>query len=237
MKNKKVLILGASSDIGISTVNYFLKNDWYVIAHYNKNKKSLEKIKNNKLECFKFDLKDINKFKKFVNKNKKINTVDSFVSLTGYINSDNILNTNIKSFYDHVNINYLSNLIIIQKILPYMSVKKFGRILLSSSTGVKYGGGKLTGIYSLTKYMNEFFFNNYKYFYKKNILINALRIGVTNTKIHKNVIDKNLKKRVNLIPLGRMASTNEVAKYIYFYSTEINSLTTNEIIDISGGEK
>ena len=85
--------------------------------------------------------------------------------------------------------------------------------------------------------MNEFFFNNYKYFYKKNILINALRIGVTNTKIHKNVIDKNLKKRVNLIPLGRMASTNEVAKYIYFYSTEINSLTTNEIIDISGGEK
>ena len=48
---------------------------------------------------------------------------------------------------------------------------------------------------------------------------------------------KNLKKRVNLIPLGRMATTNEVAKYIYFYSSKQNSLTTNEIIDISGGEK
>ena len=139
--------------------------------------------------------------------------------------------------YDHININYLSNLIVIQKIIPYMSVKKFGRILLSSSTGIKFGGGKLTGLYSLTKYMNEFFFNNYKDFYKKNILINALRIGVTNTKIHKNVKGKNLKKRVNLIPIGRMASTDEVAKYIYFYSSEINSLTTNEIIDISGGEK
>ena len=44
MKNKKVLILGASSDIGISTVNYFLKNDWYVIAHYNKNKKSFARV-------------------------------------------------------------------------------------------------------------------------------------------------------------------------------------------------
>ena len=157
MKNKKVLILGASSDIGIATVNYFLENNWSVIAHYNKNKKKLEKIKNSRLEYFKFDLKNINKFKKFINKNKKIDSIDSFVSLTGYIDSKNVLEIDIKSFYDHVNINYLSNLIIIQKILPLMRIKKFGRILLSSSTGVKFGGGKLTGLYSLTKHMNEFF--------------------------------------------------------------------------------
>ncbi len=237
MKNKKVLILGASSDIGVSTVKYFLKNDWFVLAHYNKNKKNLIKIKNNKLDCFKFDLKDIIKFKKYLTKNKKFNSIDSFVSLTGYIKTNNILNTEIKSFYDHININYLSNLIIIQKIIPHMSTKQFGRILLSSSTGVKFGGGKLTGLYSLTKHMNEFFFNNYRELYKKNILINALRIGLTDTKIHKKVKGKNLKKRVKLIPLGRMATTDEVAKYIYFYSSKQNTLTTNETIDISGGEK
>ena len=236
MKNKKVLILGASSDIGISAVNYFLDNNWSVIAHYNKNKKKLEKIKNSRLEYFKFDLKNISKFKKFINQNKKINNVDSFVSLTGYIDSKNILEIDIKSFYDHVNINYLSNLIVIQKILPFMKKKKFGRILLSSSTGVKFGGGKSTGLYSLTKYMSEFFFSNYKDFYKNNVLIKTLRIGVTKTKFHKNVKGKNMKKRVNLIPLRRMATTNEVAKYIYFYSSNLNSLTTNEIINISGGE-
>jgi 3-oxoacyl-[acyl-carrier protein] reductase len=237
MKNKKVLILGASSDIGVSTVKYFLKNDWFVLAHYNKNKKNLSKIKNNKLDFFKFDLRDINKFKKYLTRNKKFNSIDSFVSLTGYIKTSNVLNTEIKSFYDHININYLSNLIIIQKIIPHMSVKQFGRILLSSSTGVKFGGGKLTGLYSLTKYMNEFFFNNYRELYKKNILINALRIGLTDTKIHKKVKGKNLKKRVKLIPLGRMATTDEVAKYVYFYSSKQNTLTTNETIDISGGEK
>ena len=85
--------------------------------------------------------------------------------------------------------------------------------------------------------MNEFFFNNYRELYKKNILINALRIGLTDTKIHKKVKGKNLKKRVKLIPLGRMATTDEVAKYIYFYSSKQNTLTTNETIDISGGEK
>ena len=236
MKNKKVLILGASSDIGISTVKVFLDQGWSVIAHYNKNKKKLEKINNSKLEYFKFDLKKILDFKKFINKNKKIIDVDSFVSLTGYIDNKSIFEIGIKSFYDHVNINYLSNLIIIQKILPIMNKRRFGRILLSSSTGVKFGGGKSTGIYSLTKYMSEFFFSNYKEFYKKNVLINTLRIGVTKTKFHKNVKGKNMKKRVSLIPLGRMATTSEVARYIYFYSSNLNTLTTNEIIDISGGE-
>ena len=44
MKSKKVFILGASSDIGIGVINYFLANNWLVLAHYNQNKKSLEKM-------------------------------------------------------------------------------------------------------------------------------------------------------------------------------------------------
>ena len=35
MTKKKVLILGGSSDIGISTINIFLKNNWEVYCHYN----------------------------------------------------------------------------------------------------------------------------------------------------------------------------------------------------------
>ena len=35
---KKILILGASSDIGIETVRLFLKKNYTVLAHYNKNK-------------------------------------------------------------------------------------------------------------------------------------------------------------------------------------------------------
>ena len=31
-KNKKVLILGASSDIGMTVIEKFLQEDWYVLA-------------------------------------------------------------------------------------------------------------------------------------------------------------------------------------------------------------
>ena len=44
-RNKKIIILGASSDIGVETVKLFLNNNFTVLAHYNKNKKDLTKIK------------------------------------------------------------------------------------------------------------------------------------------------------------------------------------------------
>ena len=62
---KKILILGASSDIGLATAIKFLKNDWHVIAHCNKNSSKLLKLKKKftlKLEILKIDLNQISKF-------------------------------------------------------------------------------------------------------------------------------------------------------------------------------
>lgn len=232
---KKVLILGGSSDIGIEVIKKFLKDKWTVVAHYSKNSHELKKIKNKNLKIFKYDLRDIYNFEKFLNKNSLFNDINSFISLTGYINSANFSEIKIIDFYDHINVNYLSNLIILKKILPKMKKNNFGRVLLSSSTGVKFGGGETTPLYSLTKYMNEFFFSSYNEFFKKNVLINTIRIGLTKTKLHKK-IKKNLAKRIQLIPIKRMASTKEVANYIFIYSTEFNTLTTRKIIDVTGGE-
>ena len=84
--------------------------------------------------------------------------------------------------------------------------------------------------------MNEFFPKPLRNLNKKNILINTLKIGLTNTKLNKVDKNKNIKKRINLIQLGRMATTYEVTQYIYFLASEENSLITNETINISGGE-
>ena len=88
--------------------------------------------------------------------------------------------------------------------------------MLTSSIGTKFGGAENTFMYSITKFLNEFFPKKFKQVTKLNVLINTLKIGVTNTKLLKKDRSKNLKKRVNLIPLKRMASTNEVADKILF---------------------
>lgn len=238
MKKNKIVILGASSDIGIELTKKFLKQGHSVIAHYNKNNEKLFNLKNkNKnLKIFSFDLSKINEFKKFVDYNRKMFDAEVFVSLTGYIKPATIEDISIKDFYDHLNINYLSSIIVLQKTLKYMKKNKFGRAILSSSTGVKFGGGLSTGVYSLTKYMNQFQFSNFSKYAKYNVLINSIQIPVTNTKIHKKVKKKNISKRIKLIPIKRMANINEVVNYLEFYCSRNNTLTTNSIIDISGGE-
>jgi len=238
-KLKEVFILGGSSDIGLETVKLFLKNNWIVTAHYNSNKKKLLNLKkkNKNLKLFKFNLLKIEKLEKFIKKNKKsFSEFDSFVSLTGYIKLKTFNKFKIKDFNDHFNVNYLSNMLIIKRLLENMEKRKWGRILLTSSIGTKFGGHSNTFIYSLSKYMNEFFPSYYKKFFKKGILVNCLQIGVTDTKLNKKNKDKILKKRISLIPIKRMATVNEVARYIYFLSSEENSLIAREKINISGGE-
>ena len=48
-KNKKVLILGGSSDIGLGIIKTYLKNNYEIIAHYNQTNKSLKKIVKTKI--------------------------------------------------------------------------------------------------------------------------------------------------------------------------------------------
>lgn len=239
-KSKKILILGASSDIGIKVVEYFLKKKWLVIAHFYKNSKKLRllKKKNDKsLDLLKIDLRKINKLKFMIKKNiKLLSDIDSFVSLTGFIKNSKFEKLNLDNFYNHINVNFISNIFFINQVMKNMIKKKWGRILLSSSIGTKFGGGENTFYYSISKYMNQFIPIIFKKKYAKSIIYNVIQIGVTNTKIHKKISRKNLKERIKLIPIKRMATSDEVSQHIYFLASEKNTLYQNQIINIAGGE-
>ena len=236
---KKIFILGASSDVGINVTELFLKNGWHVTAHYNKSNKKLTYLKSKykKIDIIKFDLRNIFKFEKHLKKNQKLfNSYDAFVSLTGYLKPSSFEKFKPSDIIEHFNVNYLTNLLVIRKVVKGMQKRKNGRIVLSSSIGTKFGGGLNTLGYSISKFNNEFFPAFFKKLYAKNVTINTLQIGVTNTKIHNNLKSKDMKKRIKLIPLKRMASIKEVATYIYFLCHEKNKLLTGSVINISGGE-
>ena len=95
-----------------------------------------------------------------------------------------------KNITKSLRINTLFPLIIQQKIILGMKKRKYGRILNGSSIGVKFGGGKNTFNYSMSKHLNEFVPRDYKDWAKKGLLYNVLRIGTTNTKIHPKINKK-----------------------------------------------
>ena len=242
MKNKKkhILILGASSDIGIEVVKNFLRLKWEVTAHFYKNKKRLETLKkgSKNLNFIKLD------FKPHKNSNiekliiKKFNgRYDSVINLVGYVDNIGFQNTNFKTIWQSLAINAIFPILIEKTLVKRMISQKWGRILNCSSIGIKFGGGFNSYNYSFSKHCLEFIPGIHKSWAKSNVLINNLRIGVTNTKIHKKMKrNLNLKKRVKLIPINRMAEPKEIANYITDLATDKNSYMTGETITVAGGE-
>ena len=71
---------------------------------------------------------------------------------------------------------------------------------------------------------------------KKNVFYNVVRIGLTDTKIHKKMKNKDLKTRTKLVPTKRMADPKDIAEYIFYISSAKNTFITSEIVNITGGE-
>jgi len=243
VKNKKkhVLILGGSSDIGIEVVKNFLKINWNVSAQFNKNKKKLEflKKKSQNLNLIKFNFSNSKNL--YIEKkiSKRFNRkYDSIINLIGYVDNKSFENTNLKSILNSLTANAIYPILIEKMLVKKMLKQKWGRILNCSSIGVKFGGGKNSFNYSFSKHCLEFIPSSYKNWAKKNVFINNLRIGVTNTKIHKKMKRKkiNIKNRLKLIPINRMAEPKEISNYITNLTTGSNSYMTGQTLTVSGGE-
>ena len=110
---------------GIKTVEKFLSQNYEVTAHYNKNIKKLNILKRNysSLKIFKLDLRDAKKVEKFLKRNSFIKNIDIFVSLSGYLSFANFEKFKIKDFYEHLNINYLSSILVLRLVMKNM-IKK-----------------------------------------------------------------------------------------------------------------
>ena len=240
-RKKHVLILGGSSDIGTEVVENFLRLGWNVTAHFFKNKKKLYTLKKNSknLNIIKFNFANYNNTNIEKLMVKKFNEkYDSIINLIGYVDNKGFENTNLNSILKSITINALIPILIEKMLVKRMLLQKWGRILNCSSIGVKFGGGINSYNYSLSKHCLEFIPSSYKNWAKKNVFINNLRIGVTNTKIHNKMKRtlKMMKKRIELVPTKRMAEPNEISAYIVSLTTDSNSYMTGQTVTVSGGE-
>jgi NAD(P)-dependent dehydrogenase (short-subunit alcohol dehydrogenase family) len=227
---RKILILGGNSDIGISLINKLIKKKYDLHVHYNKKFVKTKLI--SKIKLIKQDLSKIN--------SKNLNNIfdkdyDIIINLVGYVSNQSFLQFDIQEIQKTILINSLIPFLIIRQSIKNMVKKKYGRIINTSSVGVKFGGGSKTFSYSLSKHINEFIPGDIRKISSNNILYNVLRIGVVNTKLHKKIKNKSLRQRLKLIPLKKMAKVSDISNYINFLISD-NNFITNEIINITGGE-
>ncbi len=234
------MITGASSDIGLECVKNSLLEGQEVCAVFRKKTDELSKLKEKfkeKLELLKSDFIEKDQIENLLNKiASREKAIDSYIGLAAMRDDVNYEDICYDDLMKHFKANVIPNTLIVKVLGEAMSQKKWGRIVIGGSIGVKFGGGASSYCYSLTKYTNELIPSIAKKWAKNNVLYNIVRIGVTDTKRIRNDGKIKLEKRAKMIPMERPASPTEIANFIYWLASDQNTYITGETLSIAGGE-
>jgi NAD(P)-dependent dehydrogenase (short-subunit alcohol dehydrogenase family) len=234
---RTVLVTGANSDIGAELCRYFLDNGDNVIAMVNRSSDNLAELSNRLSEIVKLDFSNSVNVENFIkNRDELLSSIDIFISLASVRKSVNYGSISSSDLISHFTINTIPTILLIQYLGNSMSKKGWGRIVVGSSIGVKFGGGMDTYCYSVTKYATELIPSISKQWYEYNVLVNVVRIGVTDTSKFREIGEDRIEKRVELIPMQRLAKVEEIAKSIYYLGSAENTYITGQIVAVSGGE-
>lgn len=235
---KLALITGGGTGIGLACVKKFLEKGWSILAHFNTSQEYLKKLKkeyrNGQLMTLQADFTKISQINRFLRylRNKDF---DVIINNAGIHDLSFHKKNRIKTIQDILLVNTIVPTLIAQCVLRKMKQRTSGAIINVSSIGVKYGSKFENIFYSISKGGLEVATRTLaREGAPYNILVNAVRPGITNTAFHQHS-KKNIQRRIDMIPLRRWAQPEEIAGLVYFLC-DGNTFITNEVITIAGGE-
>ena len=243
LKNKYVLVTGASSGIGFQIAKDFLLEGAFVGVHYCNNLKGAKRLlkyaKSKQCKIFKSDFSNSKEVSVLWNEFTlwSKGRIDVLVNNASFVKPMPLENLSEEEWDRTFQVNLKAAFQLSRAAFPIMSKKKNGRIINISSGGWKYGGGKDTIHYSTSKAALEALTIAFaKRGAPHNVLVNAIRPGATKTPFHKKIGRNDLSARVNLIPLKRLAKPSEISNAVLFLASSKSSFITNTIISVAGGE-
>ena len=245
LKNKYVLVTGASSGIGFQIAKDFLLEGAFVGIHYYNNLKGAKRLlkyaKNKQCKIFKSDFSSSEEvftlWNEFILWSK--GHIDVLVNNASFVKFISFENLSEEDWDRTFQVNLKAAFQLSRMAFPVMSKKKNGRIINISSGGWTYGGNKDTFHFGASKAALEALTIAFaKIGAPNNVLVNTIRPGATETSGHlQRYPDKtNLLARANLVPLKRMAKPSEISNMVLFLASAKSSFITNTIIKVSGGE-
>ena len=243
LKNKYVLVTGASSGIGFQIAKDFLLEGAFVGIHYYNNLKGAKRLlkyaKNKQCKIFKSDFSSSEEvftlWNEFILWSK--GHIDVLVNNASFVKFISFENLSEEEWDKTFQVNLKTAFQLSRSAFPIMSKKKNGRIINISSGGWKYGGNKNTFHFGASKAALEALTMAFaKIGAPHNVLVNAIRPGATKTPFHKKIGRNDLSARINLVPLKRLAEPSEISNTVLFLAGSKSSFITNAIIDVRGGE-
>ena len=245
LKDKVTVVSGASGDIGKKILEKFSKegSNIYALARNAEDKEfvefteNLKKKNNNKIKIIHLDLEKEETIRSSFELIKKDNTnIDILVNNAGTISNSLFQMTSLKTLRNIFEINFFSQFLLTQIYLKLLIKSKKGSVIFVSSNSANenpvgrcaYSASK-AALNSLTKTIS-------KEMGVKNLRVNAVLPGLTDTKMAKNFTkDDAIDEYLNKVALKRIAKTSEIANVIAFLASDKSSYINGQLITIDGG--
>ena len=234
---KVALVTGGSGGIGASIVETLHSEGYIVALQYTSNKNKAEEIKANRENIHLFFCDFLSNELTLIHEVvEQLGRIDCLINCAGVLANSSIFDLKAKDFDEHFAINTRAPYLLSASAFEYMEKQNFGRIVNISSFVVKYGMGRNQSIqYAGSKAALETLTTGLSRIgAKHNILVNTIRPGVILTEMQKD--RPGLKERVEMIPVQRIGTPQEIADMVAYLCSEKANFITGETITIAGGE-
>jgi 3-oxoacyl-[acyl-carrier protein] reductase len=242
LEGKVAIVTGAGRGIGREIALTLAKKGATVIVNYNGSKQAadevVEKITQNggSAEAVQCNVSDYNACadftKSILDKYKKVDilvnnagvTRDNLIMRMSEEDFDLVLDTNLKGAFNMIK--HLSRSFIKQKAGKIINISSVSGIL-GNAGQANYSASK-AGVIGLTKSVA-------REFASRGINVNAVAPGFVDTDMTKNMTDDAKSQINNMIPMGKMGTTKDIADLVLFLAGDNSNYITGQVICVDGG--
>jgi len=237
LKNKKILITGATGGIGNCLVEKFVNLRAIVVAT-GTNEEKLNSLKKNFSNIFieKFKLDEHDKIEGFIEKiEKKLDGLDILINNAG-ITIDNLsIRLTEENWKKVLDINLTSSFLMCKYAIKKMLKKKYGRIINITSI-VGHTGNLGQANYAASKAGIVAFSKSLAIEYaKKNINVNCVSPGFIKTEMTDQINEEFKKNLISKIPSGDLGTGEDVSNCVAFLASDLANYINGETIHVNGG--
>ncbi|AZV52400.1 MULTISPECIES: elongation factor P 5-aminopentanone reductase [Bacillus] len=234
------LITGASGGIGQAAAKKLAHEGCHVMLHYHKNEQAavqlaaqLEETSHIQTHVVQADLAKMGGADELVSRLPV--PPDILVLNSGKSHVGLVTDTEKDVLASMVQLHVTSPYELTQHLLPAMIQKKAGHIVVVSSIWGETGAS-CEVLYSMVKgAQNAFIKGLAKELAPSGIRANAVSPGAVRTDMMKSFTQEDIAMLEEEIPLGRLASPEEIANVIWFLASKQSSYMTGQILSVNGG--
>jgi len=238
LKDKNIIVTGASGGIGNSIVERLNQNGANILATGTRIEKLDElKKKFDNIKILKFDISQHNKIEEFIeNATKELGgSLDCIVNNAGITKDNLTIRMSLEEWSKVININLTSTFLMCKYSIKKMLKNKSGKIINITSV-VGHTGNVGQANYTASKAgivaMSKSLAIEYA---KKNINVNCISPGFISTSMTDQIDEKFKETIISKIPSNKLGKPEDIANAVNFLSSDQSDYINGETLHVNGG--